>query len=163
MRLATMNDLPRILEIKKDAVAYMASQNNDQWNEDYPTVASFIEFIEAGKMHVLELEGLVVGMMALVDLQDEEYKPMPWSKDGKEMVIHRLALAKEVYGQGFAKYLLSYAIDFAKKTNVVIIKLDTYSKNIGVQAMFLKIGFSYVGDIHFPQSTLAYHCYEMLL
>ena len=163
MRLATMKDLPRLLEIKKDAVAYMASHNNDQWNEEFPPVSSYVDFIQGGNMHVLEEEGVVVGMIGLVDLQDEEYKPMPWSSQGKEMVIHRLALAKEVYGQGYAKFLLSYAIDIAKKTNVAIIKMDTYSKNKTAQKMFIDMGFTYVGDIHFPQSTLAYHCYEMVI
>lgn len=163
MRLGTMQDLPRILKIKKDALAYMANQNNDQWNETYPPVASYIDFIKAGNLHVMEEEGRVVGMIGLVDVQDEEYKPLPWSSTGKELVVHRLALAEEVYGRGYAKYLLSYAIDIAKKTNVAIIKLDTYSKNKTAQKLFLDIGFTYVGDIYFPQSTLKYHCYELVL
>lgn len=163
MRLAVMDDLPRLLEIKADAVAYMTSQNNDQWNEDYPTVEGYMDFIESGYMHVLEEEGVIIGMVGLVDEQDEEYKTMPWSSTGKELVVHRLAIAKEVYGRGYAKFLLSYAIDVAKKTNVAIIKLDTYTKNKTAQKLFLDMGFTYVGDIHFPQSPLEYHCYEMTI
>ena len=88
---------------------------------------------------------------------------MPWSATGKELVVHRLAIAKESYGRGYAKYLLSYAIELAKERNVAIIKLDTYSKNPMAQKLFLGMGFTYVGDIQFPQSELDYHCYEMVM
>ncbi len=163
MRIAVMEDLPRLLEIKGDAVAFMESQNNDQWNTAFPPVESYVRYIEKGCMHVLEEKSTIVGMIALVDQQDEEYKTMPWSAEGAELVFHRLAIAKEAYGRGYAKFLLSYAIDVAKERNVVIIKLDTYSKNKVAQKLFLKLGFSYVGDIHFPQSVSEYHCYEMVL
>ncbi len=158
-----MEDLPRLLEIKADAVAFMISHNNDQWNEHYPTKEAFIEFIEKGYIHVLVEEDTIIGMVGLVDEQDEEYKPLPWSAKGDELVVHRLAVAKETYGRGYAKYLLSYAIEVAKKRNVAIIKLDTYSKNPTAQKLFLDMGFKYVGDIYFPQSVDEYHCYEMVM
>lgn len=163
MRLGTMKDLPRIMAIKEDAVAFMIAHNNDQWNDHYPTEEAFIDFIEQGYMHVLEEEKRLVGMIALVDHEDEEYKAMPWSASGRDLVIHRLAIAKEAYGQGYAKYLLSYAIALAKERKVAIIKLDTYSKNHLAQKLFLDMGFTYVGDVHFPQSTDPYHCYEMVI
>lgn len=163
MRLARMNDLPRMMEIKADAVVFMAQHGNDQWNEHYPTEEAFMAFISQGYMHVLEEEGSIVGMVGLVDVQDEEYKPLDWSAEGDELVIHRLAIAKEAYGKGYAKYLLSYAIELAKKRKVAIIKLDTYSKNTIAQKLFLDMGFTYVGDIKFPQSDGDYHCYEMVI
>ena len=158
-----MNDLKRIMEIKDDAVAFMNSQGNDQWNDHYPTEATFVDFINRGYLHLLEEEGQIVGMIGLVDHQDEEYKPMPWSAQGQDLVVHRLALAKEAYGKGYAKFLLNYAIEVAKKRNVAIIKLDTYCKNKVAQKLFLDTGFVYVGDINFPQSDLPYHCYEMVI
>ena len=100
MRLATMEDLPRLLEIKEDAVAFMQSQNNDQWGADFPPIESYRHFIENDHMHVLEEKGAIVGMIGLVDYPDDEYKTMPWSVQGQELVIHRLAIAKEAYGRG---------------------------------------------------------------
>lgn len=163
VRLATIEDLPRLYKILEDAKAFMKSQNNDQWGEHYPPLDSFNFYIEGKELYVLEEDALVVGMVALVDHQDEAYKSMPWSVEGTELVIHRLAIAEEAYGKGYGKYLLSYAIEVAREREVAIIKLDTYSKNKVAQRLFLSMGFNYVGDIHLPQSVLEYHCYEMVL
>lgn len=163
IRLATLKDLDRILEIKGDAVKFMKSQNNDQWDENYPAVETFISFIEKDYMYVLTEDNQILGMMGLVPYQDEEYKTAKWSVEGKELIIHRLAIAEEAYGKGLAKKMLQYAIDLARQDRVDIIKLDTYSKNKVAQKLFLDVGFEYVGDIHFPHNTPKYHCYEMVL
>jgi GNAT superfamily N-acetyltransferase len=162
MRLATEKDLARIMAIKQDAVQLMTEQGNDQWDATYPTEETFIDYITKGYMYVLEIEGTIVGMMALVDYEDEEYKTVQWSAEGVEMIIHRLAVAKEATGKGYAKDMIWYAIDKAMKKNMDIIKLDTYFKNKKAQKLFMSMGFDFVGKIHFPQRDGEYYCYEMV-
>lgn len=163
MRLARVEDLSRLLAIKTDAVAYMHAHGNDQWDADYPDEASFRQGIEKAYIHVLEIDDKVEGMIGIMDYSDEEYGQVTWSSEGKEISIHRVALSVDVLGKGYGRYLLNYGIKVAKERNIAIIKLDTYSKNKSAQKLFVAMGFHFVGDIHFPQRPLPYHCYEMVL
>lgn len=163
IRTATLEDITKIMELKNEAVSMMNEEGNDQWNSDYPSRESFIKFIKNNEMYVYESEGKVTAMIVITRIQDPWYEKADWTVKDNYIVLHRLAVSRKHHGQGMAKALLEFAIDYAKENNIDIIKADTYSKNPRMPGLFLKMGFRYVGDIYFNQKPMPYRCYEFVL
>lgn len=62
LRLATMQDLTRIMAIVQDTVREMHAYGNYQWDEVYPTEQDFAADITQGDLFVSEAEGQICGL-----------------------------------------------------------------------------------------------------
>ncbi|MCT4542814.1 MAG: GNAT family N-acetyltransferase [Vallitalea sp.] len=163
IRKATINDINSIMKVKIEAVNVMKQDNNDQWDDEYPSKEMFINDINSNELYVYEIENEIAGVMCITTKEDDEYKPVNWSVTGKHFIVHRLAIADKFRKNGIAMKLLSYAETLGKENDILIIKLDTFSKNKRAQNLFVKMGYNYVSDIHFPRKKEPYHCYEKII
>ena len=65
LRLATMQDLTRIMAIVQDTVREMHAYGNYQWDEVYPTEQDFAADITQGDLFVSEAEGQICGLICI--------------------------------------------------------------------------------------------------
>ena len=80
------------------------------------------------------------------------------------MYIHRLAVHPQEQKKGYAKVLMDFAEDYARKGGFISVRLDTFSKNVRNNKFYQARGYRAVGDIYFPkQSEFPFHCYELIL
>jgi ribosomal protein S18 acetylase RimI-like enzyme len=163
IRKATIEDINSIMRIKSEAVNVMNEDNNDQWNNNYPSKEMFINDINSDELYVYEIDEEIAGIICITTKEDEEYKSVNWSATGKQFIVHRLAISDKFRKNGIAMKLLNYAEDLGRKQYISIIKLDTFSKNRRAQNLFTKMGYNYVSDINFPRKKEPYHCYEKVL
>jgi GNAT superfamily N-acetyltransferase len=65
-------------------------------------------------------------------------------------------------GKGYAKALMDFAENKARKEGFQSVRLDTFSLNEKNVAFYTKRGYSRLGDIYFPiKSKAPFHCFEL--
>ena len=150
IRLARIEDLNEIMEIVKDAKAFLKSQGVDQWQGDYPTSEVFIKDISNNNLYVYE-EEIIKGFIAIIKGIDVTYNKIyegAWLNDGEYVTIHRIAVKKDARNKNIATSLIDYTEHLATKDNIKSIRIDTHKENIPMQNMITKNGFIKCGIIY---------------
>ena len=73
LRLATMQDLTRIMAIVQATVMEMHAYGNYQWDEVYPTEQDFASDITQGDLFVSEAEGQICGLICINQTEPAVY------------------------------------------------------------------------------------------
>lgn len=164
IRKAQMNDLNSIETIIKDVKEKMHSINNYQWGNDYPNISNFENDIADENLYVYVGEDdEIKGIICINFEEPSEYKGLNWSLDEKAMTLHRMAVNVNSRNQGIATALMQFAEDFAIKSDIHYIRTDTYSSNKKMQALFNKLGYSFIGEISFQGRPYPFYCYDKQL
>ena len=79
LRLATMQDLTRIMAIVQDTVMEMHAYGNYQWDEVYPTEQDFASDITQGDLFVSEAEGQICGLICINQTEPAVYADAGWT------------------------------------------------------------------------------------
>ncbi len=165
IRRAKILEIPEIITICKACAVYMISNEIYQWNEHYPSAATFERDIERDELYVLEADEKVIGTVVISTRMDDEYVPVKWlSPNSNSVYIHRLSINPNQQGKGYAQQLMDFAENQAKKNGFVSVRLDTFSQNKRNQRFYEQRGYQRLGDIFLPkQSEHPFHCYELVL
>jgi GNAT superfamily N-acetyltransferase len=165
IRLAKISEIPEILNITRACAKSMIDRGIYQWNDHYPSEEAFRKDIDRKELYVLEENDTIIGTIVLSTLMDEEYDPISWSMpNNNNIYIHRLAVHPQEQKKGYAKVLMDFAEDYARKGGFISVRLDTFSKNARNNKFYQARGYRAVGDIYFPkQSVFPFHCYELIL
>ena len=165
IRKAKLPEIAEILELTRACGKEMASRGIYQWNDSYPSRTVLENDVDRNELYVLEDSGRLLGIIALTNLIDEEYKSVSWlTPNHNNLYVHRLAIDPKYQGLGFAQHLMSFAEDFARKGNFTSIRLDTFSQNPRNQKFYEQRGYSRLGVVYFPnQSEHPFYCYELVL
>jgi ribosomal protein S18 acetylase RimI-like enzyme len=164
VRLATIADLPVIMDIVRRVVPLMQAAGNFQWEGDYPNEAVFAQDIERQQLWVAELDGAVAGLAALTTDQDPEYAQADWNPAEAAIVTHRLAVDPRAQGRGVAAALLAQAEQLAGTRGLRCLRVDTNSENLATQRLFPKLGYRFAGEITLAfRPGLRFFCYEKRL
>ena len=165
IRLATKQDLSRIIEITRACAAFMISKNIFQWNEKYPSRDIFLADIEKKNLFIFKNESGLIGCVALSYDKDIEYNDIKWiTKDDKNLYVHRLAVDPKFQKQGIGRLLMDFAEDYARDNKLKSVRLDTFSKNERNNRFYKSRKYIQLDDVYFPnQSEFPFHCYEKIL
>jgi len=163
LRLATMQDLTRIMAIVQATVREMHSYGNYQWDEVYPTEQDFAADITQGDLFVSEAEGQICGLICINQIEPAVYADAGWSSAEKALVLHRMAVDPDLRGRGTGSELLQQAETLALSLGLRYLKTDTYALNEKAQQLFLKHGYKFCGKIQFRKMEHQFYCYEKVL
>lgn len=164
IRKAKLPEIEKLLIITRSCTARMSSEGILQWNDYYPNKEAFQKDLERRELFVLTSNALLIGCITISSEKDIEYNDVDWlTKDDHHYYIHRLAIDPKFQKRGYAKKLMDFAEDLAKKNNVTSIRLDTFSKNHRNLKFYEARGYTRLGTIFFPkQSEYPFYCYEKL-
>jgi len=160
IRKATESDLDQIMELVHSCVRGMQEEGNDQWSDEYPGRTDFLADIDRGELYVDIQDREVRGVISINGVEPDGYDRVTWSRNGEATVLHRLAVNPRFQGHGVARGLLGYAEDVARSNGTSYIRSDTYSRNLRMNALFAKAGYSRVGSVHFERRTAPFYCYD---
>ena len=148
IRLAKRDDIESIIKIKDQAVELLADNNIDQWQDGYPNEEVFLLDIKNSDLYIYE-EGEILGFMAKKKKKDPNFDTLEgkWLCD-TYLTIHRIAVAREARNKGVANKLFDFAKKTARENSIEAIRIDTHKKNIMMQNLIEKKGFSYRGLIN---------------
>ncbi|MDL5510531.1 GNAT family N-acetyltransferase [Arenibacter sp. M-2] len=165
IRLAKLLEIPDILTITQACSKSMIDQGIYQWNEFYPSREAFEKDVARKELYVLEENDKIIGTIVVSTHMDKEYDSISWLTPNKNNIyIHRLAVDPQEQKKGYAKELMDFAEDYARKGGFISVRLDTFSKNGRNNKLYRARGYKAVGDIYFTkQSRFPFYCYELIL
>jgi ribosomal protein S18 acetylase RimI-like enzyme len=164
IRQAAHTDLDGIMRVVRLVVPLMQATGNHQWDNEYPERAAFTSDLDNGELWVTEADNQVVAVAAICGHQSPEYASVGWDLTEPAIVVHRLAVDPAVRGQGIALALMQQAEQVAREQQIPRLRLDTNTKNLAVQALLVKLGYEYAGEISLlRRPALRFRCYEKLI
>lgn len=150
VRLATKDEIDRLLEIYSIAKRFMHTNGNpNQWNGSYPDRETLLSDIDKGHLHVcVDDKGRAYACFALIGGEDATYKVINgrWKSDTPYGTIHRIA------SDGSRKGIFAECTDFAR-TKYNHLRVDTHEDNIPMQNAVKKDGFEYAGIIYLADGS----------
>ena len=153
IKLSTFEDIPAIIAIINDAKEYLASQKIDQWQNGYPNTDQVENDIKNNESYVvINDENEVIATAMFTTNPEPTYKIIDgnWNIDENEKygVVHRMAIKKEFRKFGLATFMFhEFHMQLLEK-KIKSLKIDTHEKNLGMQALIKKLGYTYCGIIY---------------
>ena len=164
-RLATIDDLPRLLAMVDQAKASFRARGIDQWQKGDPDAPGLTAAISRGAVHVLDEDGQAVGMITVVSGPELSYADIDgaWLNDEPYAAFHRVCVEESRKGQGLAARLFSESETYVKQDGFHNVRIDTHPDNISMQHALSKSGYRLCGRLVLAEGTekgdprLAYH------
>jgi ribosomal protein S18 acetylase RimI-like enzyme len=162
---ASKDDLPAVTEVFSACVRDMLDRGIDQWDESYPNAEITRHDCTHGSLFVAENEqGIVVACLTMDENQAPEYAEIPWQdREGKVLVLHRLAVRPDFQQRGLAREMMTFAELYGRDRGYDSIRLDAYSGNHRAIPFYPKLGYVKRGEIHFGKRDKHYDCFEKSL
>jgi ribosomal protein S18 acetylase RimI-like enzyme len=155
----TVCDIDESYELISNVTRAIRSAGINQWDSLYPDKAIIMHDINGGNAYGCFWDSKLAGYIALNEEYPPEYDSIPWIYGGKNLIVHRLAIAMEYQRKGLGMYLMKCAISYAKENCFDSIRLDAYAVNKSSNALYNKLGFRKSGEISFR--TGLFYCYEL--
>ncbi|MFI5453086.1 GNAT family N-acetyltransferase [Pedobacter sp. UC225_61] len=164
IRLATLKDVPAVMQIVKAVVPLMNAAGNMQWDTIYPNAAVFEKDISHNQLWIDEIDRSIAGVAAITTDQEPEYAQVGWDINETAIVTHRLAVNPQFQGKGVAVALLQQAEQNAIARHISLLRIDTNTMNEATQKLFPKLGYIFAGEIGLSfRPGLRFYCYEKRL
>jgi len=164
IRLATLDDVPAIMQLVAAVVPVMQASGNFQWDNTYPNAKVFENDIALNQLWVADVDGEIGGITAITTDQDAEYTEVGWNITETAIVTHRLAVSVNHRRKGIAEALLKQAEIVAQSRGIKILRIDTNSNNKATRLLFPKLGYEFAGEISLSfRPNLRFYCYEKLI
>lgn len=163
VRPATVDDLDAVMRVLADCIAAMRAAGIDQWDDLYPTRATFAADTNARTLYLgFADDGVLAGLIVLNDCQDAEYCEVPWQITGLPVaVVHRLMVSPQWQGKGVARALMAFAEQCARELGFGAIRLDAFVHNPAALRLYPALGYREAGGVTFRKGP--FRCFEKAL
>ena len=178
-RPAFEEELPRIIEIIRQAQRRMAAAGSRQWQDGYPASEHIANDLKQGYGWVLtddDEEKSPIGAVASMEKKNDSgvtdrtfgaarivaygavvfdgepaYEALDghWLTNGPYVVVHRLAVADEALGQGFGTEFLKHVEQLALRHEIRAFRIDTNFDNRRMLRILDKSGFVRCGTVEY--------------
>jgi ribosomal protein S18 acetylase RimI-like enzyme len=155
-RKAVESDINRIMNIIKQAQAYLKEQGINQWQDNYPSFEIIRDDIVNKIGFVLLKDDNVVGTVAVSFDGEKNYESIhdgEWISNHEYAVIHRIAVDTNYKGLGLSSIIIKNIEEICLKKGVHSIKVDTHKDNLSMQKLLQKNGFRYCGIIYLEDKS----------
>lgn len=151
---ANISELQSIWEIIQGAIERRKKDGSNQWQDGYPNVSVLENDITSGNGYVLIDKNEIVGYCAILINDEPEYERIigKWLTSGDFVVYHRVAIAEEHLGKGYAKTMMQSIEEFAIENGITSIKVDTNFDNLAMLNLLDKLNYVYCGEVYFRGS-----------
>lgn len=147
-RMANESDRESILEIYLEGAEALKNDGVDQWQGQY--VPSFKDIDEhlGIDLYVLEYHRKIVSTVCLVEGIDEDYENIKgkWNTSIPYISIHKVATSNKYKKQSFAKKMMSYIENLAKRKRMDL-RIDTHKDNKKMRNFIISCGYKYAGKV----------------
>ena len=158
IRLATERDLPRIFEVYAAARQLMAQTGNPtQWGSHYPPHDMLRADVPAGRLWVVERDGVIHAAFALVFGEDPSYgyiEDGAWRRNDPYAAIHRV-------GSDGTGGIFGEVIAFCRE-KCGYLRIDTHHDNRVMQHVVQKYGFCRSGIVYMCDDGTPRIAYEWM-
>ncbi|MFV0522256.1 MAG: GNAT family N-acetyltransferase [Mangrovibacterium sp.] len=146
---ARLIDIDAIWKILQDAILRRKLDGSIQWQDGYPNLKTVKDDIESSSGYVLKEKDEIIAYVCIKINDEPAYDNIDgkWLSESDYLVIHRLAIATEQLGKGFAKLIFKLCEEYAFAKNIHSIKVDTNFDNCGMLHILSKSNYIYCGEV----------------
>lgn len=149
-RKSKIEDIPRMMEIVRQAQNYFKSKGIDQWQDGYPNEENLKNDILLNESYVILDNDTIVATTAISFRGESTYNKIyrgKWLSNEEYAVVHRVAVDNDFKGKGISHQIINFAESECKKLGYKSIKIDTHKDNFVMRSMLEKNDFKYCGII----------------
>ncbi|MGN0200899.1 MAG: GNAT family N-acetyltransferase [Candidatus Cryptobacteroides sp.] len=149
-RQVPAGDADAALRIIRDAQAMMKELGRKQWQDGYPAGPDIERDIARGYAYGLyAAEGSLIAYGAVVFDGEPTYRVIrgEWLCEGDYVVLHRLAVAKDMRRRGLARQFFAKVEEMAVARGCASFRVDTNYDNTCMLALLPELGFTFCGEI----------------
>ena len=154
IRHAFPKDLPSLLPLYQRARAFMAANGNpNQWGDRYPTEEILSKDIQNHRLYLCENDGETAAAFMFFIGEEPNYAVIEdgdWPDRRPYGTIHRIASCGRFPGAG--SFCVSWCYEQCRRAGAGL-RGDTHEKNLPMQRVFKKNGFSRCGRIRVEDGT----------
>ena len=164
IRKAYKKDLHDIMKMYESCVNGMIKNKIDQWDSSYPNSEIIKSDILASTYYVAEINNKIIGGINIDQNQDPTYLKIFWEdKSNSFLVVHRLAVKEESWGENIGKKLMLFTEELVREKKLKSIRLDTYSGNPKAINFYKKLKYKQLGHINLKPNKNEYYCFEKII
>ena len=142
IRHALASDVDALLMLYQDLRS--AGLPGMTWTEEYPSDEDIRSDIASHAMYVMEENGRIVGAVAREEDEVRELAVCNGAVPSCE--ISRVAVRRDLHGQGIGRHLLTGTLEMLKKEGYGIVRLLVSPGNIPACCLYRKCGFEIIGE-----------------
>lgn len=147
---AKYSDVESIMEIVRQAQAYLKNKGIDQWQDNYPNTETVKNDIENGNEYILSENGNIAGIAAVCFDGDKCYEKIydgKWLSNEKYAVIHRFAVHNNYKSTDISSCFIKNIEQLCLEKDIYSIKVDTHQNNESMKNLLGKNEFIYCGKV----------------
>lgn len=154
-RQARTEDIPRILEIIRQAQRRMKARGSGQWQDGYPARENIAADIARGAGYVMCDNNRILAYGAVIFDGEPAYAGIDgaWPDEEPYAVVHRLAVAEEVTGRGVGSRFLQKAEALACAKGITRMRIDTNFDNGPMLHILNRLGYVRCGEIRYRNDS----------
>lgn len=154
--LAAQDEASKILKIYQDLIGIPGCH----WNIYYPDKEIVESDIKNGWLYTLKDDDKILGVVSAGPLNppDQDMGHLTWELENP-CLLGRLAVVRELLGQGIGTIVLEHTIKLAKGKGFDGIVMLVGKTNTAALALYNKYGFEICGETHMYDHD--YYCYQM--
>ena len=163
VRLATPRDVPGVAELSRACIAEMRRRGIEQWDDLYPTEATFLADARAGALFILPgADEIPDGAFTIDDRPSPEYAAVAWTiRADRVAIVHRLMVHPRRQGEGLSRALMADAERRAAALGFHAIRLDAFALNPAALRLYRGLGYHDAGRVMLRKGE--FHCFEKAL
>ena len=117
-----MDDLNDIMAVIAEARSFMASLDNPQWSDGFPSESYIADRIDRRLMYVVRCCGEAAGVFSVTD-DEPDYEKIDgkWLNDGAYLAVHTVAVGAKFRGMGVAKFIFANSFAMAEEGRKVFV------------------------------------------
>lgn len=152
IRKALSEDINEVHAILQSGADFLHECNVAQWTDGYPSLETVKKDIENQHCFVIEDNDTIVCVFTAIFGADPTYAKIydgAWLTNSDNYItVHRIAVHKNLRGNGLAGMAYSYAENLCQNINANSLRIDTHKDNKANLSAIRKYGFTYCGIIY---------------
>ncbi|MFG2480991.1 GNAT family N-acetyltransferase [Streptomyces fagopyri] len=147
---AGLDDLPRLIQFRTNAAAWLRTQGSDQWAEPFPA-EHIANSIKANTVYLLRTsEQADAAATITLDEDSDDLLWLPRELQEPALFVHKLTVDRRYTGLNLGTELLNWASTKAAHQGKQWVRLDAWTTNRHLQQYYERQGFQHVRTVHDP-------------
>ncbi|OYQ67446.1 acetyltransferase [Aerococcus sp. 1KP-2016] len=160
LRTAVENDMSQLTVMLEDAIALLALNNIDQWQNGTITSEMLLEGIIKDQAFIWEdRDTHGVAAFCVLDTYDEPYENLAegeWTVEGPYFAIHRVMVSQLFRRKKVSTQMFLDIKKIAIVNNIASLRIDTHPDNFMMQKSLARNGFKRTGLLYMPSGSPRY-------
>ena len=135
------------------------------WKKDiYPSIEFLEDSIARGELYAGWEEEKMIAAMVLNHQYNDGYEQFQWPTEAAKeevSVIHALGVHPGFSGKGYARQMVNFAVETARKRGQKVLRLDVLKGNVPAEKLYTGLGFRYLHTLEMYYEDTGWTDYEL--